>query len=213
MLVEAARSGDEHAFRMLVEGEFPALRSRCRWMLDSADEAEDAVQETLLRAWKGLRGFSGQSSLRTWLHRIATNVCLDTIQRRRTRPQLAVDPIDPVPCAPDDAAAPQVRCEQRETVELAFTVARQQLPTRQRAALVLRDVLGFSAKETAATLDTTVASVNSALQRARGSIDGRVVWSGQRDDLGRRFASAIERGDADTVVRLLTQEPRQKERM
>jgi RNA polymerase sigma-70 factor, ECF subfamily len=210
MLLEAACNGDERAFRLLVEGECQALHSRCYWMLKSPDDAEDAVQETLLRAWKGLAGFSGQSSLRTWLHRIATNVCIDAIERRRTRPQPAEEPAEPMPWTPDDATAPQVQCEQRETVELAFTLARHNLPTRQRAALVLRDVLDFSAKEAAATLDTTVASVNSALQRARASTDGRVAWDGQKDNLGRRFVSAIGRGDTDTVVKLLTQEPHEE---
>lgn len=205
-----ARSGDERAFRLLVERECQALRSRCYLMLKSADDAEDALQETLLRAWRGLAGFRGQSSPRTWLHRIATNVCIDAIQRRRTRPQIfdydaAEGPAEP-PGASDDVTAPHAQCEQREMVELAFTVARHQLPTRQRTALVLRDVLDFSAKEAAATLDTTVASVNSALQRARASADARLLPSGKRDDLGPRFVSAIERGDTHAVVKLLTQD-------
>lgn len=219
MLLEAARNGDEQAFRLLVEGECEALRSRCYRMLKSADDADDAVQETLLRAWRGLAGFRGQSSTRTWLHQIATNVCIDAIQRRRTRPQTfdygpADEPTEATRWAPDGATAPEVECEQRETVELAFTAARQQLPTRQRAALILRDVLDFSAKEAASTLDTTVASVNSALQRARVAVDRRPLEPSRHalmrsasgphtNNLGERFVNAFESGDVDTILELV----------
>ena len=203
----------EAAFRLAVERHRGALRAHCHGMLRSLDDADDAVQETLLRAWKGLPGFHGQSSLRRWLLRIATNVCIDTIQRNGRRPPtLDYDTASELPLGPAGEAeaslAPDAQVERRETVELAFTASRQLLPARQRAALVLRDVLGYSAKETAARLDTTVASITSALQRARASADEGMLRNvgTERDDLGQRFANAIERGDTDTIVSLLTQD-------
>lgn len=212
------RSGHEDAFRAAVERHRGALRAHCYGMLRSLDDADDAVQETLLRAWRGLPGFHGQSSLRRWLLRIATNVCIDIIQRNGRRPPtLEYDATSEPPLGPpgeaETALAPDAQVERREAVALAFSASRRLLPPRQRAALVLRDVLGYSAKETAATLDTTVASITSALQRARAAADGRPLrHNSQRDDLGRRFAAAIERGDTDTIVRLLTEEPRDGER-
>lgn len=218
MVLAAAAGDDERAFLLLVERERRALRTHCHRMLGSADDAEDAVQETLLRAWRGRRGFRGQSSPRTWLHRIATNVCIDTIQRRRTRPETlqhgaADEPIERTSWTPDAATAPEARYEQRETVELAFRAAREHLPTRQRAALILRDVLDFSAKEAASRLDTTVASVNSALRRARerarpaGPLSSSYLPG---DAVEKRFANAIERGDIDTVVKLVMQGPQEQ---
>ena len=186
-LLEAAVAGDEHAFRRLVEPHRAGLQAHCYRMLGSLHDADDALQDTLLRAWRGLPGFGGQLLLRPWLYKIATNVCLNVIARRPRR-QLPTergspahqsdDPgqpdtesawIEPYPDEQlgvvDGYAAPEARYEQREAVELAFIVALQHLPARQRAVLILRDVLGFSTREVATTLNTTSASVNSALQR------------------------------------------------
>src|SRR5262245_52087416 len=162
-------------------------------MLGSLDDAEDALQETLLKAWRRLSGFEGRSSLRAWLYRIATNVCLDTLDHRSRRilPAAIAGPADPaVPPAPDDPDVPWLQpypdalldpadpdsdpaivAVRREHVELAFVAAIQHLPARQRAILLLRDVLGYSAVETAQLLDSTAAAVHSSLQRARATID------------------------------------------
>jgi RNA polymerase sigma-70 factor, ECF subfamily len=152
-------------------------------MLGSPDDAEDALQETLVRAWKGLPGFEGRGSLRRWLYRIATNVCLGAIERR-SKP---VPPIGDGPRAyPLDGPnktgeirekrpGPDTRYEERESLELAFVAAQRLLPPKQRSVLMLRDVLGYSAAETAEVLDTSVASVNSALQRARGTLESRAL--------------------------------------
>jgi RNA polymerase sigma-70 factor, ECF subfamily len=195
-LLEAARGGNEGAFGRIVEQYQEELHAHCRRMLGSVHDAEDAVQETLLRAWRGLPRFGGRSSLRAWLYRIATNVCLDAIARRRKRPvpvmghpQTAprADPGQPpvesawfVPWRDEplglDAGggSPEARYEQREAVELAFVAALQHLPARQRAVLILREALGFSAREVSESLKTTPASVNSALQRARKAVDQRL---------------------------------------
>src|SRR5690349_7288334 len=185
-LLTAAGQGDEDAFAQLLEPYRTQLRAHCYRMLGSLADAEDALQEVLLRAWRGLGRFEGRSSLRSWLYTIATNTSLNMIARRPTR----VLPVDYGPAAdphagpgepvvesvwvepypdeplglPDGYAAPEARYEQREAVELAFIAALQHLPANQRAVLVLRDVLGFSAKEAAEVLETTTASVNSALQ-------------------------------------------------
>src|SRR5919204_5907590 len=191
-LLAAARRGDEGAFRRLVEPHRRDLQAHCYRMLGSLHDAEDALQDALLRAWRGLDGFEGRASLRTRLHRIATNACLDLAARRPKR-VLPLDygpPSDPhdgpgetlvesvwVEPYPDvrlglvDAlAGPDARYEQRESVELAFVAALQHLPASQRAVLILRDVLGFSAREAADALETSVASANSALQRARDAV-------------------------------------------
>ncbi len=204
-LLEAARSGDEDAYRRLVEPHRPELLAHCYRMLGSVHDAEDALQDALLRAWRGLPGFEARSSLRSWLYRIATNACLDVIARRPKR-VLPVDyapPRDPhdgplAPLAesvwidpyPDEAlgledgyAAPEASYEQRESIELAFIAALQHLPANQRATLILREVLGFSAREVAETLETTVASVNSALQRARKAVDERLPEQSQQATL------------------------------
>ena len=173
-LLGAARGGDEDAFRRLVEPHRTALHAHCYRMLGSLYDAEDALQDALLRAWRGLSGFDGRSALRRWLYRIATNACLDAIARRPKR-VLPIDygPADEVGFGervadavwlepyPDEMlgleqgyAAPEARYEQREAVELAFVAALQHLPARQRAVLVLREVLGFSAKEVSETLGT-----------------------------------------------------------
>jgi RNA polymerase sigma-70 factor, ECF subfamily len=234
-LLGAARGGDEDAFRRLVEPHRTALHAHCYRMLGSLHDAEDALQDALLRAWRGLSGFDGRSALRRWLYRIATNACLDAIARRPKR----VLPIDYgradevgvweervadaawLEPYPDEVlgleqgyAAPEARYEQREAVELAFVAALQHLPARQRAVLVLREVLGFSAKEVSETLGTTVAAVNSALQRAHKAVDERLPERSQQatlrelgDDRVRgivqRFVDAFERGDVDAIVGLL----------
>jgi RNA polymerase sigma-70 factor, ECF subfamily len=238
-LLTAARDGDEDAFRRLVESHRGELHAHCYRMLGSVHDAEDALQEALLRAWRGLEKFAGRSSLRSWLYRIATNTCLDAIARRPKR-VLPVDygpPADPhagtgeplvestwVEPYPDEAigiedgyAAPEARYEQRESVELAFVAALQHLPANQRAALVLREVLGFSAKEAAAMLDTSTASINSALQRARAAVEERTPEQSQQatlrslgDDGVREvvesYVDAWESGDIEAVVGMLTED-------
>ncbi|MGH3463870.1 MAG: RNA polymerase subunit sigma-70, partial [Kribbellaceae bacterium] len=171
-LMAAAQAGDERAFRSLVEPYRTALEIHCYRMLGSPHDAEDIVQETLLRAWRGLERFERRASVHTWLYRIATNACLDELERRPRRPE----PVQPFPHArveeaPAPIADPAARYALREGMELAFLTAVQQLPGRQRAILILRDVLGWTGPEVAALLETTVAAVNSALQRARATID------------------------------------------
>src|SRR6186997_1462960 len=204
-LLEAARGGDEDAYGRLVEPHRGELHAHCYRMLGSVHDAEDALQEALLRAWRGLPRFEGRSSLRSWLYRIATNTSLDAIQRRPKR----VLPIDYGPAAdphggvgepvvesvwiepyPDETlsledgyASPDARYEQRESIELAFIAALQLLPANQRAVLILREVLGFSAQETADALETSVASVNSALQRARATIEKKTPEQTQQATL------------------------------
>jgi len=238
-VLEAARRGDEGAYGMLVEPHRAELHAHCYRMLGSMSDAEDALQEALLRAWRGLPGFEGRSSLRSWLYRIATNTCLRAIERRPAR----VLPVDFGPAAgqherpgaplvesvwvepyPDErlgggpgAAAPEARYEQREAVELAFIAALQQLPARQRAALILCDVLGFSGAEVAVALETTTASVYSALQRAHRAVDERLpertqqatlrlVGDAALRDVVRAYVDAWERGDVDAVVSMLTED-------
>jgi RNA polymerase sigma-70 factor (ECF subfamily) len=238
-LLEAARGGDEHAYGRLVEPHRSELHVHCYRMLGSVHDAEDALQDTLLRAWRGLARFEGRSSLRSWLYTIATNTCLSTIARRPKR----VLPIDYGPAAdphdgpgepvvesvwvepyPDERlgledgfAAPEARYELRESVELAFVAALQHLPPNQRAVLILREVLGFSAREVADSLETTVASVNSALQRARAAVDERLPEQSQQatlrslgDDALRdvvdRYVEAWERGDVEAVVAMLAED-------
>jgi RNA polymerase sigma-70 factor (ECF subfamily) len=171
----------EDSYVELVEPHRAALRAHCRRMLGSPDDAEDALQETLARAWRGLPRFEGRGSLRSWLYRIATNASLDAIDRRHPH----VVAIDDGPRAGphhrrnetveirDKRPGPDARYEQRESVELAFEAAQRLLPPRQRAVLILREVLGYSAAETADMLDTSVASINSALQRARSTLESR----------------------------------------
>jgi RNA polymerase sigma-70 factor (ECF subfamily) len=238
--IPAAGRDDEDAFRGLVEAQRADLHAHCYRMLGSLHDADDALQDTLLRAWRALPRFRGQSSLRTWLYRIATNVCLDAIARRPKR----VLPIDYGPATapghdkpeqpvsgsiwiepyPDEtlgiapgSAAPEARYERREALELAFIATLQHLPPRQRAVLILRDVLGFSAKEASESLETTVASVNGALQRARKAVDERVPERSQQATLRRlgdrrlreiaeRFADAFERGEIDAILAMLTED-------
>jgi RNA polymerase sigma-70 factor (ECF subfamily) len=235
-LLDAARGGDKHAFGRLVEPHSAELHAHCYRMLGSVHDAEDALQDAMLRAWRGLAGFEGRSSLRSWLYKIATHACLKAIERR---PKLvlpidygpAADPhgelgtplvesvwIEPYPDerlgAADGLAGPEARYEQRESVELAFIAALQHLPGRQRAVLILREVLGFSGAEVADALDTTPASVYSALQRAHKTVDERLPAESQQatlralgDEQLRQivggFVDAWERGDVDAVVDLL----------
>jgi RNA polymerase sigma-70 factor, ECF subfamily len=238
-LLEAASRGDQDAFGALVEPRRSELHAHCYRMLGSLHDADDALQETLLRAWRGLSGFKRGRSLRPWLYRIATNVCLDAISKRPKR----VLPIDHSPPAqgdegpgepvveaiwiepyPDEIvgvadgrAAPDARYEQRESVELAFVAALQHLPARQRAVLILREVLGFSAREVAESLETTAASVNSALQRARSTVDERLPAASQQAtlrslgdtglrDVVRSYVEAWESRDVDAIVAMLVED-------
>jgi len=238
-LVEAAQAGDEGAYGRLVEPLRAELHAHCYRMLGSVHDAEDALQDALLRAWRGLGGFKGRSSPRAWLYRIATNACLDTIARRPRRGLPAdrgpaSDPrrgpgapltetvwLEPYPDeiigVEDGLAAPEARYERRESVELAFIAALQHLPPRQRAVLILRDVLGFSARETAEALETTVASANSALQRARKAADERLPDESQQATLRtlgeerlreivEEYVAAWERGDVEAIVAMLAED-------
>jgi RNA polymerase sigma-70 factor, ECF subfamily len=237
-LLDSARGGSEDAYQRLVEPHRSELHAHCYRMLGSVQDAEDALQEALVRAWRGLPKFEGRSSVRSWLYRIATNTSLDAIQRRPKR----ILPVDYGPPAddavvgeplvesvwiepyPDETlgiedgyASPDARYEQRESVELAFIAALQLLPANQRAVLILREVLGFSAQETADTLETSVASVNSALQRARTTIEKRLPEQSQQEtlkslgderlrELVETYADAWERNDIDTVVSMLAED-------
>jgi RNA polymerase sigma-70 factor, ECF subfamily len=216
----------EATYERLIEPHRRELHLHCYRMLGSLHEADDALQETMLRAWRGLGGFQGRSSLRSWLYSIATNACLTALDRRSRR-ALPVDygpSADPetIPAEPLVESAwiepyPDVSCERRETIELAFVAALQTLPPNQRAVLMLREVLDFSAKEAAELLDTTVASVNSALQRARATVQERVPAASQQQtlrDLGDdglraivdRYVEAWERNDVAAFTALLTED-------
>jgi RNA polymerase sigma-70 factor (TIGR02960 family) len=238
-LLTAARRGDHGAFERLVIGHRRELFAHCYRMLGSIQDAEDALQESLLGAWRGLAGFEGRSSLRAWLYRVTTNACLRLIARRPRRmlspdhgpPRQDTDDLgEPVAGPvwlepwPDDEpsgepvdADPATRYLRRESVELAFVAALQHLPGTQRAVLILREVLDFSAAEVARILDTTPASVNSALQRARKAVDERVPATTQGAELdalganGRRelvdaFVTAWERADIRGLLRLLAED-------
>ena len=236
-LLDAVRSGDRDAFGRLVEPYRRELHAHCYRMLGSYADAEDAFQETLLRAWRGLTRFEERSSLRTWLYRIATNTCLRAIERRPARVlpidyEPATDPRDGLGEGVDEAlwlepypdvelgfAGPEARYEQREAIELAFIAALQHLPARQRAVLILRDVLGFSARETAEALETTPVSIDSALQRAHKNVHERLPSRSQQqtlrqlgdEELSRiveRFVAAWEGNDVDAVVAMLTEDVR-----
>ncbi|GAA0828012.1 sigma-70 family RNA polymerase sigma factor [Streptosporangium amethystogenes subsp. fukuiense] len=232
-----ARDGDDAAFTRLVEPLRRELHAHCYRMLGSTHDADDALQDALLRAWRGLVRFEGRSSLRSWLYTVATHTCLDTVERRGRRampvdlgpssdravvgeaPLADVAWLGPYPDAglAEGPAAPDARYEQREAVELAFVAALQHLPGNQRAALLLFEVLGFSAAEIATTMDTSVASVNSALQRARRIVAEKVPSRSQQRTLRKvgdarlreivaGYSSALESGDAETLVALLTED-------
>ena len=236
-LLESARSGEEDAFAQLLAPHRGELSGHCYRMLGSVHDAEDALQETLLRAWRGLQGFEGRSSLRSWLYSIATNVCLRMIEGRPRRllpidygppgdsqDELAAPLLDSVWIEPyndeeGDADAPAARYERLESIELAFVAALQHLPAKQRAVLILRDVLSFSAREVATALDTSPVSVDSALQRARRSVEQRLPAQSQQatlralgderlNDLVGAYVSAWERSDVEAVVAMLTDDAR-----
>jgi RNA polymerase sigma-70 factor, ECF subfamily len=238
-LLEAARGGDDDAFGRLIEPHRRLLEAHCYRMLGSIHDAEDALQETLLRAWRGLPRFEGKSSVRAWLYRIATNTCLNLIERRPTRVLPtgygpAADPhddlgeplaesvwIEPFPDeklgSEDAQASPDARYEARESIELAFVAALQHLPARQRAVLILREVLGFSADEVAEALETTPAAVYSALQRAHKAVEERLPEQSQQETLRsvgdagvreivNRYVDAWERHDVEAVAAMLTED-------
>jgi RNA polymerase sigma-70 factor (ECF subfamily) len=212
LLVAAAQAGDERAFRELVEPYRRALEIHCYRMLGSPHDAEDVVQETLLRAWRGLDRFERRAGIKTWLYRIATNACLDELERRPRR----AEPVQPYPDAQLEAAAepiadPAARYAQREGMELAFLTTIRRLPGRQRAVLILRDVLGWTAPEVADLLDSTVAGVTSALQRARETVDRelpvqRAPVAERERTLLARYVAAWEQVDVDGLVALLRED-------
>ena len=213
----------EDAYQRLIEPHRQELHAHCYRMLGSVQDAEDALQEALLRAWKAFDRFEGRAQPKTWLYRIATNTCLDVLARRKGKRELPIDrgPDEPplteiayLEPYPDD---PGASYEQRESLELAFIAALQHLPANQRAVLILREALNFSAKEAAEILDTTPASVNSALQRARAAIDERLPQQSQQATLQHlgdgevkaiveRYVAAWNRGDVDAVVEMLAQD-------
>lgn len=227
-----ARAGDENAFRDLTNPHRRELQVHIYRIVGSAHDAEDLLQETLLAAWRGLEQYEGRASVRAWLYRIATNRCLDALRARRRRPAAERRNEMPEPTRwseplwlqpypdllldgiPDEAPGPEARYETKEAITLAFVVGLQHLPPQQRAVLVLRDVLGYRAAEVADMLETSEASVNSLLRRARAAFESRLPAAGrdraplprsrlERDIVG-RFAEAVEDGDIDRVVALLT---------
>jgi RNA polymerase sigma-70 factor (ECF subfamily) len=207
----------EQAFTATLEPYRGVLEVHAYRMLGSRHDAEDVVQETLLRAWRALDGFERRSSVSTWLYRICTNACLDEIKRRPRRGEpLAVEPFPDVlleqvvGASASPIVDPAARYAAREGMELALLTAIQRLPGRQRAVLILRDVLGWSAAEVAELLETSVAAVNGALQRARATADDLVPAPSTRDvrrtadrELLRKYVDAWERADIDTLVSLL----------
>ncbi len=227
-----ARTGDEDAFRELTDPYRRELQLQIYRIVGSTQDAEDLLQETLLAAWRGLEQFEGRASVRAWLYRIATNRSLDALRASRRRPEdqrmtqmpeptrwnepLWLQPYPDVLLEgiPDEAPGPEARYETKEAIALAFIVGLQHLPPQQRAVLVLRDVLGYRAGEVAEMLETSEASVNSLLRRARAAFDSRLPATGreraplpnsrlERDTVG-RFAEAVETGDIDVMVSLLT---------
>ncbi len=236
-LMTRARAGDGEAFRELTEPYHRELHVHCYRMLGSFQDAEDVLQDVLLAAWQGLGGFEGRASIRTWLYRVATNRCLNALRAASRRPPRewdisgGIEPpeptrlgevvwLEPYPDALLEGAlgarlGPEARYEQTEAISLAFVTALQLLPARQRAVLILREVLGYHAEEVAGMLDSTVESVNSALKRARAGLDRRLPRAGERTPppmpgspaeqaLVARFVRAYESGDVDALVALLT---------
>jgi RNA polymerase sigma-70 factor (ECF subfamily) len=232
-LIDRARSGDQAAFEELVGPYRREMQVHCYRFLGSVADAEDALQETLTAAWRGLEGFEGRASVRTWLYKIATRRCLNMLRSASRRPPAGL-PLDVEPPEPtrlgevvwlepypdvlladlwDATAGPEARYEAREAVSLAFVTAMQLLPPRQRATLILRDVLDFSAREVGEMLDTTEQSVNSALKRARATLARELPVPDQpppapsspvEQDLLNRLVRALEDGDVDAMVALMT---------
>jgi RNA polymerase sigma-70 factor (ECF subfamily) len=238
-LLESARRGDESAFGALLEPYRRQLLAHCYRMLGSYQDAEDALQDTMLNAWRALPRFERRSSVRSWLYTIATNSCLKALERRRTRllpvdfapaadPHDEVSPpiaettwLEPFPGAAAEAderfLSPDARYEQRESVELAFVAALQHLPAKQRAVLILRDVLGFSAREVGEIIEISPAAVDSSLQRAHRTVDDRLPDRSQQTTLRTlgdervreivaRFITAWESADVAAVVSLLAED-------
>jgi RNA polymerase sigma-70 factor (ECF subfamily) len=237
-LIAAAQRGDGHAFGELVDPYRRELQVYCYRFLGSVHDAEDALQDTLLSAWQGLAGFEGRASVRTWLYRVATSRCLDALRSSRRRPQTSAPPAGLEPPDPtrlgellwlepypdvmleglaDSSPGPEARYEALESISLAFITALQLLPPRQRAAVILRDVLGFHASEAARILDTTEESVTSALKRARASLEREQRASPGTDPapppnspaekhLVERLTRAFETADVDGIVALLTED-------
>ena len=234
--LEAAQAGDESAFESLIGPHRAELHAHCYRMLGSVHDADDAMQEVMLRAWRSIGRFEGRSSLRSWLYTIATNVCLTQLERRPKRvlpldyggaaagdepagrPVVESVWVEPYPDEliglQDGYAAPEARYEQREGIELAFIAALQHLAPNQRAVLILREVLGFSAKEAADLLETSVPSINSALQRARAAVEERVPAQTQQQtlralgddelkELVDRYVDAWERDDVEAFTAML----------
>ena len=246
-LIDRARAGDHDAFRDLVQGHSHELQVHCYRILGSLQDAEDALQETLVSAWRNLGDFGQRSSLRTWLYQIATNRCLSMLRAGSRRPRIAApvpevtlpEPtgagdappwLEPYPDVllddlVDQAPGPEARYETTEAISLAFIIALQLLPPRQRAALVLRDVLGYHAAEVAQILDATQESVQSALKRARATVDNHLADSGSTSGTGgrrparqpdtaaehrlvARLTDALERADLDALIELLVTDVR-----
>jgi RNA polymerase sigma-70 factor (ECF subfamily) len=235
-LVVRAQAGDEEAFRQLVSSYRRELHVYCYRVLGSTQDAEDALQETLVAAWQGLARFEGRSSLRTWLYQVATSRCLNMLRtaRRRQTTGLGIEMdvlpppsgqgevlwLEPYPDLlldqlPDDFPGPEARWESRESISLAFVRAVQLLPARQRAVLILRDVLGFHAAEVASILDSTEESVTSALKRARATLDRQLPREADQNpapapgsdserELVEAFTQAFVAADIDTLVTLLS---------
>ena len=235
-LITRARAGDGDAFRELTEPHRRELQVHCYRMLGSFQDAEDALQDTLLAAWQALGGFEGRASIRTWLYRIATNRCINALRSTKRRPAkewdvAEIEPpeptrlgevvwLEPYPDALLEGAinaplGPEARYEQTEAVSLAFVTVLQVLPARQRAVLILREVLGYPASEVADMLDSTVESVNSALKHARAGLQRRLPPTGASEPppapdspaeqaLVAKFVRAYQSGDVEALVALLT---------
>jgi RNA polymerase sigma-70 factor (TIGR02960 family) len=223
-LLSRARSGDGDAFRELTEPHRRELQVHCYRMLGSLQDAEDVLQDTMLAAWQGLGGYEDRASIRTWLYRIATNRCLNALRAARRRPPREwsvpdLEPPEPTRLGevgwlqpyPDSLLeSPEAHHERTEAISLAFVTALQVLPARQRAVLILREVLGYPAAEVATMLESTVGSVNSALKRARAALrrparePAPAPGSPVEQALVARFAHAYDTGDVEALVALLT---------
>jgi RNA polymerase sigma-70 factor (ECF subfamily) len=231
-LVAMARAGDRTAFGTLVDPHRVELQVHCYRMLGSLQDAEDVLQETLLAAWMGIDGFEGRASVRTWLYRIATNRCLNHLRSGKRRPEVATPLGVPSPSSmsevtwlqpfpdllleglPDEQPGPEARYESREAITLAFVTAVQRLPARQRAVLILRDVLGYPARETADLTGMSVVAVNNAVKRARATLAGASATpttaaeasSPDVEALVARFADAFVASDVDAMVDLMSED-------